>query len=65
MLYDPWLRVLMLAGLWLLLGGLLALGLVRWWRYQKRLEQRAAEARAREEQVMDLLRASRRPKRPM
>ena len=56
----PWLRVLMLLGMWTLLGTLLALGVAQWWRRQRQTCQREAARRRREEQVMDLLKASKR-----
>jgi len=60
MLYDPWLRVLLLVGIWWCLALALAVGVMRWWRYQRRMDERDAKRRAREEQVMDLLKASKR-----
>jgi len=57
---SPWLRVLVLLGMWLLLGSLLALGVAQWWRRQRQTCQREAARRRREEQVMDLLKASKR-----
>jgi len=57
---QPWARVLLLAGMWAFLALVLALGLVRWWRIQRQYDERDARRRAREEQVMDLLRASKR-----
>lgn len=55
MLYDPWIRVLLLGGIWLLLAALLAWALTGWWRHQARMDQLDQEARARERAVMDLL----------
>jgi len=35
MLLDPWLRVLMLAGIWLFLSGVATWGLCRWFRWMR------------------------------
>jgi len=56
----PWLRVLMLLGMWTLLGTLLALGVAQWWRRQRQMDQRDRARKRREEQVLDLLKASKR-----
>ena len=57
---SPWLRVLVLLGMWLLLGSLLALGVAQWWRRQRQMDQRDRARKRREEQVLDLLKASKR-----
>jgi hypothetical protein len=61
---SPWLRVLVLLGMWLLLGSLLALGLAQWWRRQRQMDQRDQTRRQREQQVRDLLRTERRKPKP-
>jgi len=35
MLLDPWIRVLVLVGIWAFLAGILAWGLSRWFRYMR------------------------------
>jgi len=39
MLLEPWIRVLVLAGIWLFLLVVLAVGLSRWWRIQRKLDR--------------------------
>lgn len=54
MLLDPWLRVLMLIGIWTFLGTLLAVGLGRWWRAQRLRDRRETMRRLiREGQTSD------------
>jgi len=60
MLYEPWTRVLLLAGIWAFLAVALTWGLARWWMAQRARDERLEKRRRREEQVMDLLRASKR-----
>ena len=61
---SPWLRVLVLLGMWLLLGSLLALGVAQWFRQMRQWDLRDQTRRQREQQVRDLLRTERRKPRP-
>lgn len=63
MLLEPWIRVLMLAGMWTFLALVLAVGLSRWWRAQRLMDQRATlrrmmeEGQTSEEDLMRLIEA--------
>ena len=49
MLLEPWIRVLMLLGMWTFLALVLAVGLMRWFRHQRLMDQRATLRRLMEE----------------
>lgn len=51
MMLDPWIRVLLLLGIWLFLAGILAWGVCRWFKIQRALDERDR----RESQITRLL----------
>lgn len=63
MLLDPWIRVLMLLGMWTFLALVLAVGLMRWFRHQRLMDRRATlrrlleEGQTSDEDLMSLIEA--------